>query len=482
MNDTISLSETDLANLRERIDHVFTSQKAHHQEVKRTGVKERRAKLKRMLEWLYDHQTEIHAAAVEDFSKPAPEVDLTEIWSTATEIKHTLRHLKRWMKPKPVPRTLALLTARAWVQYEPRGVVLIISPWNYPFTLTLGPLTMALAAGNCAILKPSEFTPHSSRLISNMVTELFPDNEVSVFEGDKTVAIELLKKPFDHIYFTGGSETGKKVMAAAARHLSSITLELGGKSPTIVDETADIEDAATKITWGKYLTCGQTCIAPDYLLVHISQHDRLVEAIKEKIQQFFGEDEMEQRSCPDYARIVNARQYQHLQRLLQEAKDRGARIEIGGLDDDAECYLPPTLITNVDPETSIMQEEIFGPLLPVISYQTLEEALELINTKPKPLALYIFSKNKRNIDTILQSTSAGGTVINDVLLHFLQMNLPFGGVNNSGIGQAHGFYGFRTFSHERAIVKNIHLSPLKLLSPPYTPRVKRLIRLISRYI
>ncbi len=482
MNEMTSVPETDLAHLAQRIDSVFTAQQAHHLEVKSLGVAERRARLKRMLYWLYDHRSEIHAASYADFAKPAPEVYLTEIWTTATEIKHILRHLKRWMKPKPVPRTLALLTARAWVQYEPRGVVLIISPWNYPFTLTLGPLAMALAAGNCAILKPSELTPHSSHLIAKMVTELFPENEVAVFEGDKTVAVELLNKPFDHIYFTGGPETGKKVMAAAARHLSSITLELGGKSPTIVDETADLDDAATKIVWGKYLTCGQTCIAPDYLLVHTSQHDRLVETIKNQIQRFFGKNEIDQKTCPDYARIVNQRQFQHLQGLLQEAQKNGAKIETGGSNDADERYLSPTLITNVDPAMSIMQEEIFGPLLPVISYYTLEEALGLINSRPKPLALYIFSKNKRNIETILQCTSAGGTVINDVVLHFLQMNLPFGGVNHSGIGQAHGFYGFKTFSHERAIVKHIRYSPLKLLKPPYTPGVKRLIRLITRYL
>ncbi len=469
------------STLSDRIDRVFTAQQNNKHLIANTGAGERIAKLNRVLDWLHSNSDRIKQALADDFSKPASEVDLTEIWLATSEIKHAIRHLKKWLRPKPVSPTLPTITTRAWIQYEPRGVVMIISPWNYPFNLTIGPLASALAAGNCIFIKPSELTPASSRLMGEMVETLFPENEVALFEGEKEVAVELLKKPFDHIFFTGSPETGKKVMRAAAEHLTSVTLELGGKSPTIIDETAHLTDAARKIIWGKFLNCGQTCIAPDYLLVHESIENALIEALKREIKRAFGDEEADRKTSPDYARLVNGHHFQRLNDLLEEAVERGAKIEIGGDRDEKDRYLSPTILSHVDAETRIMNEEIFGPLLPVIPYRSLDEVFNIINARPKPLALYIFSNNKRDTQRILANTTSGGSCINEVAFQYSHLNLPFGGVNNSGIGNAHGFYGFKAFSHERAILKHSRFSPLKLIFPPYTGMVKKLIKFVTRY-
>ncbi|RMI06670.1 MAG: aldehyde dehydrogenase family protein, partial [Calditrichaeota bacterium] len=277
---TTAKAEEQIATVAQEIDRVFAAQRENRFRMANTTARERIARLKRILQWMMAHRQEIHRALYEDFRKPAPEVDLSEILFVKSEIKHAVRHLKKWMKPRRVRPTLTLATTRAWVRYEPRGVVLIISPWNYPFNLTVGPLVSALAAGNCVILKPSEHTPHTSALLRRMVTELFPENEVALFEGDAQVAQMLLQKPFDHIFFTGSPRVGKIVMKAAAEHLSTVTLELGGKSPVIIDETANIKDAAEKVAWGKFVNDGQTCIAPDYLLVHRSRYQPFLEALR----------------------------------------------------------------------------------------------------------------------------------------------------------------------------------------------------------
>ncbi len=466
----------------QEIDRVFAAQQTHRQIVSQTSAKERIHKLRELLSAIYDSRIQLQKALYADFKKPAPEVDLTETYVVIAEIKHAIKHLKKWMKPRRVRPTLALLTTRGWIRYEPRGVILIISPWNFPFNLTMGPLVSAVASGNCCMIKPSEFTPNTTALMKEMIGKIFPEEEVAIFEGGPETATQLLKKPFDHIFFTGSSRVGKIVMKAAAENLTSVTLELGGKSPVVIDETANISDAAKKIAWGKFMNKGQTCIAPDYLYVHESKYAEFLQKLKEQIKSFYGESEAERGESHIYPRIINQQHHQRLAKMIHDSVEKGAHIEIGGILNEADNYISPTVLSDIQPDSAVMQEEIFGPVLPVIKYRTLEETAELINTKEKPLALYIFSRNRKNIDFMLSHITAGGTCINDVVLHFLHLNLPFGGINNSGHGNSHGYYGFKTFSHERAILKHSNLSPLKLMFPPYTKLGKKFIDITLKYL
>jgi aldehyde dehydrogenase (NAD+) len=370
------------------------------------------------------------------------------------------------------------------VYFEPKGVTLIISPWNYPFQLAIDPLLYAIAGGNTAIVKPSEMTPNTSALIKKLVNEVFDEKEVAVLEGDATIAQVLLKQPFDHIFFTGSPMLGKVIMEAAAKHLTSVTLELGGKSPTIVDETTNIKDAAQKIIWGKFMNCGQTCIAPDYLLVHESVKDALVEEMKENIKKLYGQDNTTTiEESPDYTRVVNQRHFSRIKGLLEDAVEKGAKVLDGGEMNADDNFIAPTLITEVDDNMAVMSEEIFGPILPIISFKSLKEATDYVNTKPKPLALYCFSKDKKNQEFVIKNTSAGGTAINETLAHISNPDLPFGGVNNSGIGKTHGYYGFLAFSNERAVLnQRIGWTTLKMLYPPYTDKKKNTINSFSKFV
>lgn len=385
------------------------------------------------------------------------------------------------MRPHPVRRIIALLSTKSWIQYEPRGVVLIIAPWNYPFELNVAPLISAITAGNCVIIKPSELAKHTSILIVRMITELFPENEVAVFEGEKEVSIELLKHPFDHIFFTGSTAVGKKVMEAAAKNLSTVTLELGGKSPTIVDKSANLKDAAEKIIWSKFMNCGQTCIAPDYLLVHKSVSKQFSIHLKNSIQKFYVNSNTDSSTFKDYACIINKNHYNRLKNVLEETVKSGANIDIGGELNENAKFISPTILSNISTDSKIMAEEIFGPILPIVEYEDTKEAIAFINKKPKPLALYIFCNDKITVDTILTNTSSGGVCINDAVIYFSQINLPFGGVNASGMGRAHGFHGFKTFSNEKAVLKQGRFSPLKLIYPPYTKRVQKIVDLMLKY-
>ena len=463
------------------IESVFTAQVNNRWNVSRASAIERISKLKKLETWIINNKQEIRDALYSDLKKPPTEVDITEVAVSLIEIRHAIRHLRKWAKPKHVKRTPLYFTARSWIQYEPRGVVLIISPWNYSINLVFAPLAAAIAAGNCVILKPSEFSPHSSTLIAKAVKELFPENEIAVFNGAKEVAIELLNKPFDHIFFTGSTENGKKVMEAASKTMSSVTLELGGKSPVIIDETANLKDAAHKIIWAKILNGGQSCHAPDYLLVHKKIQSEFIEKLKHYIRKLLGEDESLWPASKDFARIIDNRHFIRLKQLLNDAIKTGGKIEIGGNIDEDNNYIDPTILSNVSPTSSIMEEEIFGPILPILVFSNINNALDLINTKTKPLALYIFSKNKQCIDKTLKNTSAGTTCINDVFIQYSQTNLPFGGVNHSGIGKAHGFYAFREFSNIRAVVKHHPFSLFKLVYPPYTKRVQKIADLIVKY-
>ena len=464
----------------ETISEVFEKQRANRARLAAEPAQLRRRRIARILEWTEAHVDAIRQAGWEDFRKPAAEVDLTEIYPVYGEARHALSRLSSWMAPKRVWPTLAMMTTRSRLVYEPKGVTLILSPWNYPYNLTLCPLISALAAGNTAILKPSEMTPHLSALLAGMVKELFPSEEVALFEGDSRVATELLALPFDHVFFTGSPRVGKIVMKAAAEHLATVTLELGGKSPVLIDQSAHVEDAAAKVIWGKFINCGQTCIAPDYVLVHQSHYEAFVAAARRQLERYYGAAPAARQASADYARIVNAGHFARLEQLLDAAVADGAKIVAGGERDASERYIAPTLVVDAPESSAIMREEIFGPLLPIKSFTSRDQAIAEINSRPKALALYVFASGAA-ARRVLAETSSGGACVNDVALHFLHLNLPFGGINHSGHGSSHGHYGFKAFSHERAVLKHNRHSLLKKMAPPYQGLAKKLIDLTLRF-
>lgn len=459
------IQEVDV--LATKIGGVFQEQQLYQPQVGQSSARERIAKLKRLEEAVLRYRQQIKDAMWKDFHKPPLEVDLSDIYPVTSEIKFAIRHLRRWMRPRRVATPLVLFGGRSYVLYQPKGVVLIIAPWNYPVNLTLGPLVSAIAAGNTAILKPSENTPYTSAVMKQIIEETFDAREVALVEGGVETSQALLDLPFNHIFFTGAPEIGKIVMKAAAKHLASVTLELGGKSPTIIDETADLEKAAGRIAWGKFTNMGQTCVAPDYLFVHESRKAEFLEKLGQKLQEFYGADA---RQTDDFARVVNRRHFQRIKGYLEEAFAQGATAAIGGQMDEAQDYIAPTVLTNVLMDSKLMTEEIFGPVLPVHTYRSLQEAIDLINSKKKPLALYIFSKNRKNINFILKHTRAGGTCINHNVVHYGNPYLPFGGDNNSGIGKSHGWYGFEAFSNARAVYKQVLPLPNAgdLLTAPFS--------------
>jgi len=458
------------------LDQVFIAQKKQAIIMRQSTTAQRIALLNKILDWIKTHMEDINRAIHADYKKPYPEISLTEVYPVTSEIKHTIKHLEGWMKPKKVHTPITMLGSDSYIHYEPKGTCLIISPWNYPFSLAIGPLVSALAAGCTAMIKPSEMTPHTSALIRRLVEETFDKSQVAVFEGDVEVAQKLLAKPFDHIFFTGSPAVGKIIMKAAAEHLSSVTLELGGKSPVIIDSKTDLKDAAEKIVMTKLLNCGQTCVAPDYVLVHSSIKDNFLNEMKENIRKMYDPKDKGVEKSKDYARIVNVKHLKRIKNLLADAEMKGAQIFQGGYVNEEDNFFEPTIITGLSEEMEIMQEEIFGPVLPVISFSDLEEAINYINLKPKPLALYVFSKDSDTIKRVFRETSSGAAVANDCALHFLQNELPFGGVNNSGIGKAHGHFGFLTFSNEKAVMKQrIGMTATKPIYPPYGIASKKII-------
>lgn len=436
---------------------------------------ERVERLNKLRDAILKNEDAIKAACAADFGKPATEVEIGEIVPILAEIKSVKSHIKRWMKGEKVWPTMMMFGTQTRVRYEPKGVSLIIAPWNYPVNLALMPLIPALAAGCTAMIKPSELTPATSALLKKIVDETYDESEVAVIEGAVEETTQLLELPFDHIFFTGSPAIGKVVMAAASKNLTSVTLELGGKSPTIVDETAHVDRAVKGINFGKFLNAGQTCIAPDYIFVHASKKDEFVKQAAKHLEDTYGKDATQ---SPDYCKIVNERHFERVSSILAEATGKGARVACGGITNTEARSIAPTLVDDVPMDSRIMQEEIFGPLLPVIPYNNIQEVIDYINDRPKPLALYIYSNNRKTIDKVISNTSAGGTCVNTCTLQYLHMNAPFGGVNNSGIGSSHGVWGFKAFSHERTIMVNKFAASL-LMAPPYTDFVKRLVAVIK---
>lgn len=456
-----------------KFSNLFNKQLANRFAVGNTNYKQRIAKLnalKNAIETGY--KDKIRQALFNDFKKPFMETDLTEIYPVISEIKFAKRNLKSWMKRQKVETPTALIGSSSWYIHEPKGVCLIISPWNFPLNLTFGPLVSAIAAGNTTIIKPSEMTPNISAVMAEIIADLFPENEIALVQGEVAVATELLKLPFHHIFFTGSPQVGKIVMKAAATHLTSVTLELGGKSPTIIDETANLKATAKKIAWGKFVNNGQTCIAPDYLFVKDSIKDKFVSELKEQLKAFFTADASTSNSL---SRVVNAKHFQRLMKYLDEAKSLQATIEIGGRFSSETNFIEPTVISNLPEHASLLQEEIFGPILPIITYKNLDDAIKYINEKEKPLALYIYSKSKKNMDYIIKNTRAGSTAINNNVLQYSNHNLPFGGSNNSGIGKAHGYFGFQEFSNMRSVLKQHTKGSIEFLFPPYNSFKQKLV-------
>lgn len=461
------------------MEAVFTQQGEYARVIGKTDYKTRKAKIKKLMDYVLAHQSEIEGALEKDFHKHPTETTLTEILIVVAEAKDNLRNLKKWMKPKKVGTPMTQVGTSGRILPTPKGKTLIISPWNYPFSLAIGPLISAIGAGNVAMIKPSEMTPHTSAFLKKMVGDLFEEREIAVFEGNYEISQSLLAMPFNHIFFTGSPAVGKIVMAAAAKNLTSVTLELGGKSPAILDETAKLKDAAEKLAWGKCLNNGQTCIAPDYLLIHESKVDQFVEAFRAAVGSMYGEEGPQNSSS--YCRIVNAKHFGRINALIADATQKGANVVIGGHTDASQNYIEPTVLTGITTDMSIMEEEIFGPVLPIVTWRNKEEVVEMINSKAAPLALYIFSRSKQNTNYFLQETRSGDVAVNDNLVHFSHPNLPFGGTNNSGIGKAHGYAGFMAFSHERSVLYQV-FGTLKPLYPPYTNTVKKIGNFLMKLV
>ncbi|MEO6902740.1 MAG: aldehyde dehydrogenase family protein [Bacteroidia bacterium] len=452
--------------MQNNIDTVFKAQQLNKFNLRQTSAKARIEKLKSLKKAIENFEEEIFRALQTDLRKSKFETALTELFFTYGEIEFAIKHLHEWLEPKPVDSVINNIFSTNKIYHEPKGVCLIIAPWNYPFQLLMSPLISAIAAGNCVILKPSEISITTGKLIEKIIFNTFNVNEIACFNGDTEISQKLLALPFDHIFFTGSTAVGKLVMEAASKNLCSVTLELGGKSPVIIDETSNLKVSAEKIAWGKLVNAGQTCIAPDYVLIDEKKEalfiDYYIEAV---LKMFFNSDKKINKES--YGKIINHKQFTRLTDLIKDAVLGGAEIAWGGESEEEDLTVWPTVLKNVIAENPVMQQEIFGPILPIITFKKLDEAINFINTKDKPLALYIFSSDNKNTEHIIKSTSSGGTCVNDVLIHISNPNLPFGGVNSSGMGNSHGIFGFKNFSHERAIVFQSKLGLTKMIYPPY---------------
>jgi len=443
------------------------------------SVRERRARLAALERAIVGRRRAIRRALWDDFRKPPIEVDATEIITTLTELRYARKHLRAWAAPEPVETPPALFGARSEIRREPKGVVLIVAPWNYPFQLALAPLVAAIAAGNRVLVRPSEKTPHTRAVIADMIADVFAPDAVACAGGEAEAAAYLTGLPFDHIFFTGSTNVGRHVMTAAAATLASTTLELGGKSPAILAPGADVAHAAAKIAWGKGVNAGQTCIAPDYVLAPRDRVDALVAALAERFAAMYGASAAARAASPDFCRLIDAGAFARITALLDATLASGAQLAFGGGRDAATRYLEPTIVTGVDFEAPLMREEIFGPVLPILAYDDLDAELARLRTRPKPLALYAFGPAGKALDRIV-STPAGGVTVNDTLLHFVNPALPFGGIGASGAGAYHGRTGFAALSHEKAVVRMGPLGTVATLYPPFGPRARAAVTLLER--
>ncbi|MCH5284420.1 MAG: aldehyde dehydrogenase [Akkermansiaceae bacterium] len=454
------------------IKDLVRSQRAYYNTGETRSLKFRRSALARLRGALRAWEPRIKEALYLDLGKSGVESYMCELGMCLASLSEASSHLKRWMKPRRVSTPLSQFPGSSRVIPEPYGVVLIISPWNYPLLLSLDPLISAIAAGNCCILKPSRQTPHVAGVMAEMLSLIFPREYVAVVQGGGDFSDELLEQEFDYIFFTGSPRVGRKVMAAAAKHLTPVTLELGGKSPCIVDETTPLALAARRIAFGKVTNAGQTCVAPDYLLIHHGVQEEFVAEFTRAVHEMLGEQPLQN---PDYVHIINASHFERLCGLMQDV-----RVCSGGGADPDTLLIEPTLLGDVKPESACMQEEIFGPLLPMITYEELSEVERFINARPKPLACYIFTSRSKTRERLLRSISSGGVCVNDTVVHLAVPSLPFGGVGESGMGAYHGRHGFNTFSHDKGVLCRGTWPDLPFRYMPWTRFKERLLRFFLR--
>jgi len=435
------------------------------------SVDKRKLLLKKLLKSIQKNEAQIIEALYKDFKKPAFETVITETSYVVSDLKHTISNLSSWSKPKRVWPSLLNVPSSDYIYSEPYGRVLIIAPWNYPFQLAMCPLIAAIAAGNTVVLKPSELTFETSQIITKIVEEIFDVKDVVVVHGGAEFTQSLLEKRWDYIFFTGSVPVGKIVAQAAAKNLTPVTLELGGKNPCIIDENANLEVAAKRIVWGKFVNAGQTCIAPDYLLVQAKEKYNFIELLKKEIILAYGENPEESK---DFARIINAKNWKRLSDLIEPAK-----VILGGITNENDNYISPTLIDEPSLTSEVMKDEIFGPILPIISYHDENDLKKIIRSYEKPLALYVFSNDKSFAERIITNFSFGGGCVNDCMIHFANKRLPFGGVGTSGIGAYHGKLGFDTFSHQKSIIKKPNWGDNKLRYAPYQNKLNYIKKLLS---
>jgi len=428
----------------------------------------RRRQLEQLARMLTEHEAELLEALRVDLGKPATEGFITDIAFVLSEVEDMVKHLAKWNRPKRVPSPMVTLPARSKLVPEPLGVVLVIAPWNYPVQLLLAPVAGAIAAGNCVVMKPSEISAATSALLGRLVPRYLDPSAVTLVEGGVPETTELLRERFDHIFYTGNGAVGRVVMAAAAKHLTPVTLELGGKSPVIVDRSANVRVAARRVAWGKWLNAGQTCIAPDYVLVHEQVRQAFLDELTTAMTDFYGPDP---HASPDYGRIVSDRHVERLVGLLA-----GGTAIVGGTVDPADRYIAPTVLVDVDPGSPLMQEEIFGPLLPVLTVSSARDAIDIVNGRDHPLALYVFAGDRAVVDDVLARTTSGGVTVNGTMLHFTNPHLPFGGIGESGMGGYHGESGVRLFQHMKPVLSRGTLLDPSFAYPPYTDLKERIFR------
>lgn len=435
------------------------------------SIEWRHDQLRALSRFVRERQDQIFEALRADLGKAPMEALLAETAMIISESASARRSLKKWMKPERVGTPIITQPGKSYLVKEPLGVVLIIGAWNYPVQLTLAPLIGAIAGGNCALIKPSEIAANTSALLAEYLPQYLDSDAIQVVEGAVEETKAILEERFDHVFYTGNGNVGSIVMQAAAKHLSPVTLELGGKSPTIVDKDVDMEIACRRIAWGKWYNAGQTCVAPDYVLVHKDREEQLLEGLRKTVTEFYGENPQK---SPDYPRIVNERHHERVSRFLNAGE-----VVCGGQTDAADRYIAPTVLRNVPKDAAVMEEEIFGPVLPVLGVANVDEAIEFVNSRPKPLALYVFTKNKDVERKVIDRTSSGGVTVNHIMMHVGNVNLPFGGVGPSGMGAYHGKHSFDTFTHKKPVLRKPFMLDVKLLYPPYSENafkwLKRLI-------
>jgi aldehyde dehydrogenase (NAD+) len=452
------------------IQQIVSAQRDYFYTGATLDVSSRLAALDRLRDAILKYEDEINAALLSDLNKSAFETYMCETGLVLNELSYIRKRTAKWAKDKTVPTPLAQFPSRSFRHPEPYGVVLIMAPWNYPFMLALEPVVGAIAAGNCVVVKPSAYSPATSAVMAKLIASAFDPQYVTVVEGGRAENQALLDQKFDYIFFTGGTTVAREVMAKAAVHLTPVSLELGGKSPCIVDQTADIKVAARRLAFGKYLNSGQTCVAPDYLLVHESVKDRLASELEKNVRAFYGDDPL---SCPDYVKMINDKHYQRVQGLIA-----GEHAVFGGTARDGK--IAPTLLDGVTGDSPIMQEEIFGPVLPMLTYTDLDEAISFINARPKPLALYLFTTNKATEKKVLSRVSYGGGCVNDTIIHLATPYMPFGGVGSSGMGGYHGKASFDTFTHYKSVLKKANWLDLPMRYQPYTKLNEKLLRMFLK--